>query len=412
MTAEHSSIKKHPIHYTVFQPNVLIGANSDMKLMELRLYTELLSFNHNEEPEKLTYYIPYEAVTESVGRQADKNLSRDYMRLTKMFQKRVFDLDREFMQEHFGERYPVSIVPFPRIRYHEKMFEISIEPYFKQILVKLELGFTKGDIQILRGFKHTYSHRLYWIIRQNQWRQNRLTLDLDELKSLLGCENKYPRYNNFRKDVLEPVKEEFHGTWVEFDYEPIRKGRGGAVRGLTLIFKDDLEQTKALKLGNVYNFEKLLASYRIHEREIRKIRQKVTMEEEVQPGFIWTERYVLTVVELVKQTYQIKQRTKGANPIRKMGPYILKILNEGWYIDKVKDTWNRQEQMNKSQLDIFDEQRAAHPKAHIYTTSYESFKEMYELHREINKESITEAAYAKRLGYRIEGDIVVKVIEK
>ncbi|MEO1218663.1 MAG: replication initiation protein [Bacteroidota bacterium] len=402
-------MKKHPIQYTVFQPNVLIGANSDMKLMELRLYTELLSFKHSEEPERLLYNIPYSAVTESDGRQADKNLSRDYMRLTKAFQKRVFDLDREFMQEHFGEKYPVSIVPFPRIRYEEKMFEISIEPYFKQILVKLELGFTKGDIQILRSFKHTYSHRLYWIIRQNQWRKNTLTLELEELKSLLGCSGKYPRYNNFRKDVIEPVKSEFQGTWVEFDYEPVRKGRGGAVKAITFIFKDDMELSKALKLGEVYSFEKVLASYQLHEREIKKIRVKVTLEEELQDGLCWTERYVNTVIELVKKTYQVKRKKSATAPIRKMGPYILKVLNEGWYIDKVKDRWIEEDKNQRKQLDIFESAEVVEEEPKAYRSPYRSFKEMYQLHLEVHGEDITEAEYADRLGYKIQGEWVVKV---
>ena len=403
-------MKKHPIHYTVFQPNVLIGANSDMKLMELRLYTELLSFKHSEEPEKLVYHIPYEAVTNSTGRQADKNLARDYMRLTKAFQKRVFDLDREFMKTHFGERYPVSIVPFPRIRYEEKMFEISIEPYFKQILIKLELGFTKGDIQILRGFKHTYSHRLYWIIRQNQWRKNNLTLELEELKELLGCPGKYARYNNFRKDVIEPVKEEFTGTWVEFDYQPVRRGRGGAVKAITFIFKDDMEQSRAIKLGEVYGFEKVLASYKLHEREIKKIRTKVTMQEVLRDDFIWTERYVDTVIGLVRETYQKKKQQSYSEPIRKMGPYILKVLNEGWYLDRVKQRWIAEEEARKTQLDIFEQAEIHEPKPEkAFRVEYASFKEMYDLHVEIHGEEISEAEYAHRLGYQIDGETVVKV---
>jgi len=402
-------MKKHPIQYTVFQPNVLIGANSDMKLMELRLYTELLSFKHSEEPERLLYNIPYSAVTESDGRQADKNLARDYMRLTKAFQKRVFDLDREFMQEHFGEKYPVSIVPFPRIRYEEKMFEISIEPYFKQILVKLELGFTKGDIQILRSFKHTYSHRLYWIIRQNQWRKNKLTMELEELKGLLGCSDKYPRYNNFRKDVIEPVKSEFQGTWVEFEYEAVRKGRGGAVKAITFIFKDDMELSKALKLGEVYSFEKVLASYQLHEREIKKIRVKVTLQEELQKTFPWTERYVNTVIDLVKEAYQDKRKKSATAPIRKMGPYILKVLNEGWYIDKVKARWIEEDKTQRKQLDIFETVEVLDEKPKVHQSPYASFKEMYQLHLEVHEEDISEAEYADRLGYRIQGDWVVKV---
>ncbi|WNJ21583.1 replication initiation protein [Pontibacter sp. G13] len=408
------SKQKSPVHYTVFQPNVLIGANSDMKLMELRLYTEILNINHSEEPDQLTYHIPYEAVTESEGRQADKNLTRDFMRLTKMFQKRVFDLDKDFMEVHFGESYPVSIVPFPRIRYREKMFEITIEPYFKAVLVKLDLGFTKGDIEMLRGFRHTYSHRLYWVIRQNQWRRDGLTLSLVELKAVLGCDGKYPRYNNFRKDVLEPVRREFEGTWVEFEYHPIRKGRGGAVREITLEFKDDLQQMRELKLGEAYSFEKILAAYEISPREIRKIRQNVTMATEVHPGFVWNEDYVIQVIEMVRELDRKKHNSKDAKPIKHMGAYILKILNEGWFIEQIQERRKLISKTIEQQLDLFPStsqlNRLAPKQPPVeFRTTYASFREMYELNQEINPSSMTEAEFAANLGYEIHGDWVVKI---
>lgn len=85
--------KKHPVHYTVFQPNILINANTDMRLAETRLYTEVLNFNHKDSPEQLIYKVPYEAITLRTDKDAiSRNAKREYMKLTKRFQKRVFDL--------------------------------------------------------------------------------------------------------------------------------------------------------------------------------------------------------------------------------------------------------------------------------------------------------------------------------
>jgi len=328
-----------------------------------------------------------------------------------MFQQRVFDLDEEFMRTHFGKKYPASIVPFPVISYEDNGFEITLEPHFKQILLRLEIGFTKGDIDLLRSYRHTYSHRMYWIIRQNQWRESEITLEIEKLKEALGCPGKYKSFQNFKRRVLQPIQEEFKDTWVEFSYTLIRKGRGGAATAITLRFQKDLHQEEALQLGKVYHFEKVLASYQIHEREIKKIRQKVTMKESLHDDFHWSEKYVQTVIDLVKESYRLRKKIKGGNQIRKMGPYILKVLNEGWYVDRVKDRWKAIEKAKASQLDMFEDQ----PKNEIeeskeqYRTSYESFREMYELHVEIHGEDITETEYADRLGYRIEGDTVVKL---
>ena len=402
---------RHPIHYTVFQPNVLIGANSEMKLLELRIYTELLNFNHRENPNQLKYFIPYESITSSEGRDVSKNAKREFMRLTKQLQKRIFDLDEDFMQTHFGKNYPATLVAFPLITYEDNGFEINLEPHFKQILVRLEIGFTKGDVDLLRTFRHTYSHRLYWIIRQNQWRESEITLEIDKLKEALGCAGKYKAFQNFKTKVLNPVKEEFRGTWVEFEYTLVRRGRGGAVKAITLHFNNDLQQTLALKLGQVYKFEHILANYQLHAREIKKVRQKVALGEELRPGYAWSEAYVNEVIELVKETYRIKNRTKGAEPIRKMGPYLLKVLTEGWYIDKVEARREAKLQTEKAQLNVFEDQPKLRPepKQKPFQTSYESFREMYELHKEIHQSNLSETEYAKELGYRIQGNVVIKM---
>ncbi|MEZ4848926.1 MAG: replication initiation protein [Bacteroidia bacterium] len=415
--------KKHPVHYTVFQPNILINANTDMKLVETRLYTEILNFNHKDNPEQLVYKVPYEAVTLRTDKDAiSRNAKREYMKLTKRFQKRVFDLDAEFMKDHFGEEYPASIVAFPTIRYQDTCFVIEINRYFKTVLVKLELGFTKGDIELLRQFISTYSHRLYWMIRHYQWRPNTNTLQigLDQLKASLGCADQYARFQNFKTRVLEPIQKEFHGTWVEFEYDIVRGGRGGAVKDIIFKFSNDFEQTKKLKLGAAYEWEHILSNYGIPSREIIKIRQWVIQGTELQNGYRWNSYYVSAVIKLVKDTYIRKNKNKHATPIKNISAYLYKILLEGWYIDRVEEMRKAGAEPVSAQLDVFkqqifqtddDETPAKEMKKEPYRTSYESFKEMYELHCEIHQVNISEAVYADELGYEIRGDFVVKIKE-
>ena len=412
--------KKHPVHYTVFQPNILINANTDMRLAETRLYTEILNFNHKDSPEQLVYKVPYEAITLRTDKDAiSRNAKREYMKLTKRFQKRVFDLDEDFMKTHFGEEYPASIVAFPTIRYQDTCFVIEINRYFKAILVKLELGFTKGDIELLRQFIHTYSHRLYWMIRHHQWRANTNTLriDLEELKASLGCAGQYDRFQNFKTRVMEPIQEEFRGTWVEFEYEIVRGGRGGAVKEVIFHFSNDFEQTKQLKLGAAYPWESVLSSYNIPSREIIKIRQYVTQATEVKEGYPWSDYYVSAVIKLVRDAYIRKNKNKNAAKIKNMGAYLYKMLTEGWLIDQVEEMRLAGAEALTAQLDIFNQYRNEEaytplkpmPPKEPFQTSYESFKEMYDLHLEVHKVDISEADYARDLGYEIRGDYVVKV---
>ncbi|MEL6671254.1 MAG: replication initiation protein [Bacteroidota bacterium] len=410
--------KKHPVNYTVFQPNILINANTDMKLVETRLYTEILNYNHTAHPDQLVYKIPYEAVTMRTDKDAiSRNAKREYMKLTKRFQKRVFDLDAEFMREHFGEEYPASIVAFPTIRYQDTCFVIEINRYFKAILVKLELGFTKGDIELLRTFIHTYSHRLYWMIRHYQWRPNTssLRIGLNDLKASLGCEGKYERFQNFKTRVLEPIQEEFKGTWVEFNYEIVRGGKGGAVKELVLKFNNDFEQTKKLKLGAAYDWEHILSSYGIASREIIRIRQWVIEGAEIKGGYRWNNYYVHAVIRLVRESIVRKSKNRHAKQIKNIGAYLYKMLVEGWLIEQVEEMRQAGAEPVTAQLDVFKqilnvpEEPIQQPDSSRFETSYESFREMYELHKEVHKVDLTEEEYAADLGYEIQGAVVVKI---
>jgi len=410
--------KKHPVQYTVFQPNILINANNDMKLVETRLYTEILNFNHKDSPDQLVYKIPYEAVTHRIDRDAiSRNAKREYMKLTKRFQKRVFDLDADFMKTHFGEEYPASIVAFPTIRYQDTCFVIEINRYFKAILVRLELGFTKGDIELLRTFVHTYSHRLYWLIRHYQWRPNTnsMRVGLEELKASLGCEGRYDRYQNFKTRVLEPIRKEFEGTWVEFTFETVRGGRGGAVKEIIFHFSNDFEQTKELKLGAAYEWEHTLTNLGIASREILKIRQWVIEGADLKDGYRWNNYYVQAVIKLVRESLVRKSKTRHANKVRNLPAYMYKMLTEGWLIEQVEEMRKQGAEPITAQLDVFQQHEnhfspVKKPKE-PYRTSYVSFREMYELHKEVYKNDISEEDYARELGYEIHGDFVVKVAD-
>lgn len=406
--------KHHPVHYTVFQPNVLVRAESDMKLMERRLYTEILSFNHREEADELTYFIPYELITESKERQANKNFRRDFIRIAESMQSKILHLDQEFMKLHFGKDIRASLVPFPYIEYEDMGFKITLERHFKIILTRLDLGFTKGDIELLRGLQHTYSHHMYWLIRYNQWRESSLSLEIEKLKEALGCAGKYKAIKDFKKWVLEPIRKEFSGTWVEFDYELIRKGRGGAAKAITLHFKSDVELEKGLSLGKVYNFERALEQYGITQQEIKKIRQYVTLGEEVREGYHWNELYIHAVVQLVKEQYKKKKQNPHASQIRNMGAYILAVLKSGFFIEQVKII-EKDMRLRGQQLNVFETQPPVQepidpePQEKFKGIPYEDFKELYEAHKQLHDDNLTESAYAQSLGYKIEGEFLIRI---
>lgn len=160
---------RHPSEYGVFQPNVLIGQNKDFDLLETRVYTVILSYNHKSEPDRLEYPVPFDLVSGSESiENMQRSANREVSRIADSMQRRVFKLDKDFMKVNFGSNFPISINPFPKIEYRDLEMNVHLQSDFKKILIQLELGFTKGEKELLLSFNHAVSHRLYWLIRSNQ----------------------------------------------------------------------------------------------------------------------------------------------------------------------------------------------------------------------------------------------------
>ena len=408
MTETALNIAKHPNNYTVFQPNLLIGSNNELNVAEARVYTEVLNFNHREEPEKMEYAIPYESIThfmdkESIGKRA----ATEVLRITQSLQKRVFFLNKEIMQKHFDQKHPVSINPFPTIRYEDGSFHILLNPYFKGLLLRLDLGFTKGDIDLLRGFKHEASHKLYWKIRSVQWKLkgNKLDIPIEELKESLGVSNQYEgRFDNFKTIILDPIRDEFKGTWVEFDYELIKGGKGGKVQRIIFTFRSDFELEKLLKLGYTYKWEESLSNFGLLERDVIKIRHNVTYKAEVKPGHIWDSFYVQSCIRIASQENAIKQNTKGRTKIKHIGSYLYKGMVDGWWVDQIAAM--RPKDVPQNQMSIFEPQQAK--PLQKYSFPYSEFEVMYNEFKGAMRINISIKDFAKQHNYTIMGDVVEK----
>ncbi|NKI91893.1 hypothetical protein HBN54_004516 [Hymenobacter sp. 1B] len=101
-------------------------------------------------------------------------------------------------------------------------------------LLELHDNFTKAQLTELMKLKSAASYRIYWLLREYAAFGKR-TMQLDELKSILGLSEGYDRFNNFRARVLERAKEELAETDLPFTYSTISKGR--LVTHIEFLFK-------------------------------------------------------------------------------------------------------------------------------------------------------------------------------
>ncbi|MGO1470388.1 MAG: replication initiation protein [Tissierella sp.] len=113
------------------------------------------------------------------------------------------------------------------IKYIKNTGEIELEfsenliPY----LLQLKESFTRYELKNILYLKNKYSIRIYELLKQYEIIGKR-EFELKEFKRILFLENQYERIYDFRRFVLEPVKEDLNkNTDINISYKEIKKGR-------------------------------------------------------------------------------------------------------------------------------------------------------------------------------------------
>ncbi|MBS1775009.1 MAG: replication initiation protein [Bacteroidetes bacterium] len=344
--APKKKVSRHPSLYTIYKPNELIKAKKlNLNFTELRVYNEILNNNHVAEPDKVIYQVPYHYAFDVAD---TKNRAANIRRISENLQKRVFYFNEEFMMEHFGKKVDASMNPFPEVNYYEDHFEIHLWPRFKKILTMIELGFTKGDIETLRSFEHEVSNTLYWIIRQKQVWKSEWEVELEALKEALGLADKYPSFGNFKRRVLDVAYEELKGTYTEFTYELVKKGRGGAVSAIRFRFKNGPKEELDAPAGKGFQWEEKLLTWGVLPDKVKEIRHRVRVgQENLEPVFVWDSDYVRFSIEGAQRELDEKKKDPKKSKVQNPGGWVYNGLIVGQWLNYV--TWRKNKIVNETQ---------------------------------------------------------------
>lgn len=109
---------------------------------------------------------------------------------------------------------------------------LSFSDYVKPYLGQLNGLFCSYQLKNVCSLKSIHSIRLYELL--NQWRNTgKRYVRIDDFKEMLQIVDKYERYSDLRKWVIEPaIKELSHKTDFTVKFQPEKQGR----RVVTLIF--------------------------------------------------------------------------------------------------------------------------------------------------------------------------------
>ncbi|MDQ0273474.1 hypothetical protein J2S17_005406 [Cytobacillus purgationiresistens] len=295
-------------HKLVTKSNMLIEANYKLGVIEQKIILCLASNIHPSDSDFKTYTLPIKEFTKLLGLKGSPKYS-DLRQTTKELMQKVFEvrIDKKVIQ--------VAWLSYVAYNETEGTIDIRFDPFLRPYLLELKREFTSYKLENVVKLKSSYAIRIYELLKQYEKIQER-TFSLGELRKMLGAEDIYPAYGNFKQRVLIPAQRELKKqTDISFMIEEIKSGR--RVTKVKFIIQAVKNKPKQLSL-----FEDNLEEFRKHNSHSVSIKKMglmmgVRITDEVIDS--WEKFGFENIVQVMEQ---IQHRTDIENPIG----YITKVL--------------------------------------------------------------------------------------
>lgn len=143
-------------------------------------------------------------------------------------------LQRSWITLNDGTEMTISWIGDAKIKQDDGTISFRFNPNMAPYLFELKERYTQYKLESVLWFKSTYSIRLYELLRSYTTQKNLeeyiskdIEMGLDELRSYLGAENKYPSWGDFERYILRKAKDEInsYSKDIHIEYDVIKEGR-------------------------------------------------------------------------------------------------------------------------------------------------------------------------------------------
>lgn len=209
-------------NYLVTQSNKFIEAMYRMGLTAKKLMVCMISQIEPQDEDFKFYMIPvsdFKALAKITGRT-------DYFEVLTKVAKEFRNQDITIKDG--SQKINVSLVTAVKEDKASKMVGIRFDKELKPYLLDIKAEFTRYQIKNVMELNSVYSIRLYELLKQYEHTDRREREEqLDDLRNKLGVEpNKYQRYHDFKRKVLEVAAKEIpEKTDIGFTYKERKAGR-------------------------------------------------------------------------------------------------------------------------------------------------------------------------------------------
>ena len=212
-------------------------------------------------------------------------------------------------------------------------FEIDAHDEALPLMFEFRNDYFTYELWNVLNLESTNQFRMYEILKQREYKGERI-LAVTELKALLGIEkNEYPRWNNLKHWVLDACQKALkEKTDITYTYEPyIRGGRGGKIQSLRFTITKNTGYKCQLNLDEFLGAETL---ERIRQEGAKQEQKQMPMPDIACLGFIKEPLTVKDKQAILEEAKGDIEIVKKAYVIRRPGGGVGNLT--GWLIHMVR----------------------------------------------------------------------------
>jgi plasmid replication initiation protein len=206
----------------VVKHNDLVKARSNLSKVEHRVIAMLIAQLDRDDESFDLQRIHIRDIIEKSGSSSQDLYSRG-----KEICQRLLNQKIQIQTEENGRRAYEGYNALDKIRYVEGngYIEARFNDSMKPFLLELKRRFTIYQLEAFMQLGSRYSMRIYELLKMREdlrW----LRMPVDHLRELLSCEDKYSRFGDFRRRVIERAQSEVSKTTdITFTYKVERDGQ-------------------------------------------------------------------------------------------------------------------------------------------------------------------------------------------
>ena len=296
------------IDHLVTKSNKLIEANYKLGVIEQKIILCLASNINPSDSDFQTYKFAIKEFHKLLGLKGTPKYT-ELRQITKDLMQKVFEIriDKKVIQ--------VSWLSYVAYNETEGTIDIRFDPFLRPYLLELKREFTSYKLENIVKLNSSYAIRIYELLKQYEKLHERTFL-LADLRKMLGVEDIYPAYGNFKQRVLLPAQKELQKkTDITFKIEEMKIGRRvDKIKFIISPEKKYIDNSKEFFLGNLETIQNSFS------QTVTKLGVRLGIQLSDKIIHSWKKHGENNVITLLEK---LQHRKDIENPIG----YITKVLN-------------------------------------------------------------------------------------